>query len=135
MMTNSSYLSLCFRFVRIFQQSSMCTCNSGWNCCLLSIFGKTDKMLLWSCVCTEKKNLKLEEAVKKRCWWWTETWEKQASLNTRGMAANNTTKANGLKMKFKTTMKNPTKQEGLQLVLVFSNLYLYKSNMKKNCNQ
>jgi hypothetical protein len=55
-----------------------------------------------------------------------------AILSPKGMAADNTTQANGMKMKFKTTMKDPTQHKGLQLVLVFSSSYLHKSSINKN---
>jgi len=73
-------------------------CNSN----VLLVLGQTDKMFLGSYVCTKKKDLKLEEAVKKRELLMMDRSLKQAGMNLKGMAANNTTQANGLKMKFKT---------------------------------
>jgi len=85
---------------------------------VLLVFGLTDKMLLWSYVCTEK-NLKLQEAAKKKA-----LLIMDRSLGETGKFE---PQRHGCKQHYSSKwtedeIQNHTQQEGLWLVFVFSNL-------------
>jgi len=129
-MTNTSYFSLrfslfssCIKFICALEvvgdTAVFFQCNSN----VLLVFGKTDKMLLVSYVCTEKKPQTRRSRKKS-------TVDDGQKLETGRFEP----QWHGCKQHYSSKwnqdeIQNHTQQEVLQLLFVFSNLYLYISRM------